>query len=160
MRVDFNSLPDEALVWVYQSNVDFIEDHLKVIVELSDVFLEQWESHGIKVQGSIDVLSNRFIRVAAYTNEPSMCGRAKDGQARLMKELQEELKIELLNRMLLAFKDGDQVLMTEMSQIEDAVAEGKVQKDTIYYNPLIQNKKEFNEKWEVAAKDTWLERYF
>ena len=160
MKVDFNQLPDEAKVWMYQSNTAFTSEQISVIEELSDVFLDQWESHGIPVQGSIDILNNNCIRIAGYTNEDSMCGRARDGQARLIKELEGELNVDLMNRMILAFELNGKSEVVHMNDVESKVNEGGITKSTIYYNNLIQSKEEFKNDWKVEAATTWLERYF
>ena len=160
MRVVFDQLPAEAKVWMYQSNQPFNESQLSIINELSDIFLDQWESHGIPVQGSIDVLNSNCIRIGGYTNEENMCGRARDGQARLAKELEGELNVELMNRMILAFELGDEPIIVHMNDVEDKISEGVISSETPFFNNLVQSKKEFQEDWKVDAASSWLSRYF
>ncbi|MDX2361334.1 MAG: hypothetical protein QNK23_11040 [Crocinitomicaceae bacterium] len=160
MRVEFDQLPTEAKVWMYQSNVPFTEGHLSIIQELSDVFLDQWESHGIPVQGSIDVLNTNCIRIGGYTNEDSMCGKARDGQARLAKELEGELNIELMNRMIMSFEVEGAPIIVHMHEVEEKIKAGQITNETPFYNNLIQSKKEFQESWKIQAANSWLDRYF
>ena len=160
MKVPFDQLPENAKVWVYQAGVK-LNDHQKATVEeLSNVFLEQWESHGIPVQGSVDILNDLFIRVAAFTDEASMCGRAQDAQVRLAKELEGELNVELTNRMLLAFNINGDSKIVHMNDVPSLINSGEVTATTPFYNNLIQSKKEYSEGWEVNASDSWLDRYF
>lgn len=160
MKVPFDQLPNEAKVWMYQAARPLDESDLRLIEQFSDVFLDQWESHGIPVQGSVDVLQNRFIRVSAYTNEPSMCGRAQDAQVRLVKELEGELNVALTDRMLLIIEvDGD-LAAHHFTKVEDVISAGELAPETPFFNPLVASKEDFQQNWKVAAKDSWLSRYF
>ncbi len=160
MRVAFESLPDSAKVWVYQSSAKLSNDQQAVVHQFADAFLGQWESHGIQVQGSIDLLNDLFIRVAAFTDEPSMCGRAQDAQVRLMKELESELNVELTNRMLLTFQLAGNNHVVHMNDVPELIAAGDIDRNTPFFNNLIQSKKEFQEEWNTVASDSWIERYF
>ena len=160
MKVAFEDLPENAKVWVYQSSEKLSLEHVEVIKELAAEFLNQWESHGIPVEGSIDVLNNLFIRIAAFTDEASMCGRAQDAQVRLAKELESELNVELTNRMLLTFTIDGEEKVFHMNDVPDLIARGEVTDNTLFYNNLIQSKKEYSEIWKVRAADSWLNRYF
>ena len=160
MKVAFNELPDTAKVWVYQLSTKLNSDQKEIVRELSEVFLDQWESHGIPVQGSVDILNDLFIRVSAFTDEASMCGRAQDAQVRLAKELEDELNVELTNRMLLAFSVDGEEKIVHMNDVPDLVAAGEISGSTPFYNNLIQSKKEYNDGWETQAENSWLARYF
>ena len=160
MKVAFEELPDNAKVWVYQSSSKLDGGQKAIVQELSKVFLEQWESHSIPVQGSVDLLNDLFIRIAAFTDEDSMCGRAQDAQVRLAKELEAELGVELTNRMLLAFTIDGEEKVVHMNDVPSLIASGEVKSTTPFYNNLIQSKKEYSENWEVQASESWLDRYF
>jgi len=160
MEVHFNLLPDQSKVWMYQSKEEFTDDQQQVIYQLAEVFLNQWESHKIPVQGSIDILDNQFIRVAAFTDEPSMCGRAQDAQVRLMKELEQELNIDLTNRMLLAFEIDGTTKVYHLNDLDSAIKNNELSAGSTFYNNLIQSKTEYNQNWKEEASKTWLSRYF
>lgn len=160
MEVNFNTLPDQAKVWMYQASRPFTEADKKVIYNLSEVFLSQWESHNIPVQGSVDVLNDLFIRIAAFTDEPSMCGRAQDAQVRLAKELEQELDLQLTNRMLLAFEIEKEIKVVHLDDVPGLVSEGLISNESTFFNNLITSKEEFNKDWMTKASRTWLSRYF
>lgn len=160
MKVAFEQLPENAKVWVYQSSDKLSPEQVKIVEELAAVFLNQWESHGIPVQGSVDIINDLFIRIAAFTNEASMCGRAQDAQVRLAKELENELNVQLTNRMLVTFTIDGEERVFHMNDVPALIARGEVTDDTPFYNNIIQSKKEYSEKWKVRAADSWLNRYF
>ena len=160
MKVTFEELPETAKVWVYQSSEPFSNVQLNTLQQFTDVFLSQWESHTIPVQGSIDVVNERFVRVAAFSNEDSMCGRAQDAQVRLIKELEEVLGVELTNRMLIVFNtdEGDRVV--HLQELPEIIESSEINPTTVVYNNLVSSKGEFLSGWKVPAGQTWLERYF
>lgn len=160
MKVAFEELPESAKVWVYQSNETFTDEQLNTLQQFADTFLSQWESHNIPVQGSIDVINNRFVRIAAFSNEDSMCGRAQDAQVRLVKELEEVLKVELTNRMLMVFdtNEGDKVV--HLQELPELIGSSQIDASTVFYNNLVSSKGEYLSGWKVPAGQSWLERYF
>ncbi|MEK6615549.1 MAG: hypothetical protein AABZ32_05485, partial [Bacteroidota bacterium] len=99
-----NNTPPHSRVWIYQSSQEFTPAQLKTVEELKNVFLRQWESHGNPVKGKIETLHNRFIVVMIDESDEKSCGRSVDASIRFMKELEQELNVSLLNRMLVAYK--------------------------------------------------------
>lgn len=128
--------------------------------QYANSFLNTWESHGIAVQGSIDILQGLFVRVAAFTDEPSMCGRAQDAQVRLMKGLETELKIELTNRMLLSFGEEGTEHIVHMQDLNAGIQQGEIAEETLFYNNLVTSKVEFQSNWKQTAGESWLKSYF
>ncbi len=160
MEVDFRELPDQAKVWMYQASRPLTDQEKTIIYDLAEVFLKDWESHNIPVQGSVDILNNLFIRVAAFTDEPSMCGRAQDAQVRLVKQIEDRLSVVFTDRMLLAFEVNGSPQVVHLNDISDKVQEGVLNPKTVFFNNLIGSKSEFETAWKTAAAATWLERYF
>ena len=160
MEVDFNTLPKQSKVWMYQSNRLLNEQDQRIICELAEVFLNQWESHNIPVSGSIDTLNNYFIRIAAFTDEPNMCGRAQDAQVKLAKEIELELGIELTNRMLLAFDVDGTTRIIHLNDVAQEIERGQIVQESNFYNNLIQSKEDFHSSWVMKAGDSWLAKYF
>ena len=64
MLVDFESLPEESRVWIYQANRPFTEDEIKEIEPKIKTFLEQWTAHGQNLQAGYNVVYKRFIVIA------------------------------------------------------------------------------------------------
>jgi len=160
MRVDFNTLPDQAKVWLYQSKKPLQEAEITMIRNSSGVFLSNWESHGIPVEGAIDVVKDHFIRIAAFTDEPSMCGRAQDAQVNFVKDIELKLNLVLTDRLELAFVIGNVVKIVQMSAVETKISEGTIMPETVFFNNLVSSKREFRNSWSVPASKSWLSQYF
>ena len=64
MLVDFNTLPDDSRVWIYQANRSFTEDEIRDIeIKLED-FIRSWTAHGKDLQAGFKIVYKRFIIIA------------------------------------------------------------------------------------------------
>lgn len=64
MYVPFESLPETARVWIYQSNRSFSAEELLEIETKLRAFVEEWTAHGIGLEASYQIRYNRFIVLA------------------------------------------------------------------------------------------------
>jgi hypothetical protein len=159
MKVELSSQPDNAKVWVYQSNLELTDSDLAQIKEIGDFFLGKWESHKLPVNGSIDVYDNRFVVISAFSDEDAMCGKAQDAQMRLIKELEEVVEGKLTDRMLVFYQEENILKSFHFSELEQLLSDNKITSETIVFNSLVATKKEFKDSWKVAIKNTWLNQF-
>ena len=61
MLVQFNTLPEEARVWIYQANRSFTEEELDQIKHKLEQFITQWTAHGSDLKAGFDIRYKRFI---------------------------------------------------------------------------------------------------
>jgi hypothetical protein len=151
-----NSLADNAKAWVYTSEKEFTEADINAITELSNVFLSQWDSHGKLVKGTIQIIENRFIAIFADSEGDDMCGRAQDASVRLIKELQQVIGKQLMNRMLIAFDTTEGIGVLSMNDLRTKIKQGEVSEDISFYNGLITSKSEFLTSWKTPIKGSWI----
>lgn len=144
-------------VWVYTSPVKLSQEQKEHIMTKAQHFLNDWESHGAQVKGEIGIAYDHFIVVVADDCDGSMCGRAQDAQIRLIKEIGEELGIELTDRMILAYRspETDEVLVKKMAGFKEAIANGEIDEHTIVFNNMVNSFGQFNADWEVPLKQSW-----
>ena len=160
MLVEFNTLPDYSKVWIYQSNRRFTIDELELVTNKTKLFLEQWVAHGTGLQAGFEIKYERFIVIAVNQDEQSATGCSIDSSVRFIQELEKELDIELLDKMNVAFKQGDFVNFKNLLDFKKMAKSGAIGKKTIVFNNLVTNILEYNENWEVPADDSWHSRFF
>ena len=61
MIVDFNTLPNDSRLWIYQSNREFTPIELEEIEVLTKSFLKNWQAHNKELEVSYQVKYNRFL---------------------------------------------------------------------------------------------------
>ena len=64
MIVDFNTLPSDSKLWIYQSNREFTSTELKEIKTLTESFLNNWQAHNEELEVSYQIKYNRFLILA------------------------------------------------------------------------------------------------
>lgn len=155
MQNNYINFPDNAKVWIYQSNKYFDEDEKKHIQIRIDEFLDTWESHGKMVKGTFTILYDAFIILFVDEQGDTMCGRAQDASVKLMKELEQELELSLLDRMNQAYKQDEKAIIVKLNHFETLFNDNKINDETIVFNNTITTKKEFDTQWEVPLKNSW-----
>lgn len=154
MLVEFNTLPDYSKIWIYQSNRRLTTDELELVTNRTKIFLEQWAAHGTGLQAGFEIKYERFIVIAVNQDEQSATGCSIDSSVRFIQELEKELDIELLDKMNVAFKQGDFVNFKNLLDFKKMAKSGAIGKKTIVFNNLVTNILEYKENWEVPANDS------
>lgn len=127
---------------------------------LLTAFVNEWESHGAPVKGFANLFFGRFIVFIADDTDSKICGRAIDGVARFVKEIETKFQLHLLDRLALAFYIKEKVEILPLSHLNYAIENGFVTKETLYFNNLVQTKQEFETRWIIPAGQSWLATKF
>lgn len=159
MYVPFESLPSSARVWIFQSNRPFNDHELAIIDGRLRSFTEEWNVHGTPLNTSYRVEHRQFIILAADESSQSASGCSIDSSVRVVKELEQSLGLTLFDRNLVAFKTGEGILTIPVGKLKENFANGIIDEDTLAFYNLVGSKGEFETKWLVPAKETWLKRY-
>ena len=114
MNLEFAHLLPEELapssrVWIYQSNRLFsISEALQIEPLLKD-FIENWHTHGTPNKSWANLLLGQFIIIMADETEMGVSGCSTDSSVRLIKQIEQQFKVNLFDRQLLAFIIKDKV---------------------------------------------------
>ncbi|HTE30932.1 MAG TPA: hypothetical protein VK666_11210 [Chryseolinea sp.] len=160
MFVPFESLPDRARLWVYQSNRKFTSAETDIISETLSAFSNSWNAHGVPLLASFEIRMEQFIILAVDEASNSASGCSIDDSVRTIKSLGDTLGIDLFDRSLIAFnKQGEDVLTIPLGQLKTAYENGIWNHESVFINNLVANKKEMQNNFLVPAASTWLKRY-
>jgi len=159
MFVDYNTLPDTARVWVYQSDRKFKQEELPIIQKEAEEFITNWTRHGDQLKGSYTVIHNQFLVLAIDESFANASGCSIDSSVRFVKELESKLSLDLMNKLNISFKDGENINIVSLAEFQNYAKENKITSDTIVFNNMVQTKADVASNWEVAAKDSWHQRF-
>lgn len=153
-------LPDafspNSRVWIYQSSRLFTLSEALDIEELLNGFTAEWRSHGAEVDAYGNLFFGQFVVLMADETRAGVSGCSTDSSVRFIKSLGERFGVDFFNRTNLAFVIKDKVQVLPLNQLNYAVENGFISGDTLYFNNLIQTKKELEEQWIVPVKASWL----
>ena len=159
MLVDFESLPEESRVWIYQANRSFTEEELEEISEKLDAFIEKWTAHGSDLRAGYNIKYKRFIIMALDQNRNAATGCSIDASAHFIQKLEQDYEVDLMDKMNVSYKQGEYVAYKTLTDFKQMAKDKAVSKNTIVFNNLVTNIAEFKENWEVPASESWHSRF-
>ena len=159
MLVDFNTLPEESRVWIYQASRSFSEQELEEIQAKLNIFIENWTAHGSDLQSGYLIKYNRFIVIGLNQKMNTATGCSIDASVRFIQQLEKEYKVDLMDKMNVSYKQGDFVAYKTLLDFKQMAKDKAVSKNTIVFNNLVTNIAEFKENWEVPASESWHSRF-
>ncbi len=159
MLVDFNEMAASSRVWVYQAVRRFSEQEADYISSELSGFLSNWQAHGQDLRASFLIKYNQFIVIAVDEGANMATGCSIDASVHLIQQLEKELHLELMNKMLISYRDESEITTISMQEFKEYVAEQKVNAETIVFNNLVNSKAAFDSDWEIAASRSWHARF-
>ena len=160
MLVDFNTLPEESKIWIYQSNRKFSDDEVAAIEIKLATFLTDWAAHGTSLEASFQIKYNRFIVIAVNQENQMATGCAIDASVQFIQSLEQKYTVDLLDKMNVTFKLGEHIAHKTLIDFKKMAKDKAVTENTIVFNNLINTLGEWHEYWEVPAGESWHSRFF
>lgn len=155
--VDFT---DTSRVWIYQSSRKFTDSELPLVNQALDQFVANWNSHGDPVKGFAKVFFNRFIVLLADEAVCGVSGCSTDTSVRVIRQIGDQLQINLFDRQQLAFVIDGGIKTFQMSQVKSSIEEELITPTTCYFDNTILRKRQLLDKWIIPVNDSWLARRF
>lgn len=159
MYTEYRELPKNSRVWVYQSDREFTAEEIEYITAKALVFIENWTRHGDDLKGSFTIKYNQFLVLAVDENFNNVSGCSIDASVRFIQELENELKLDLMDKMNVSFKDGDNINIVKLSEFQNFAKAQKITGETVVFNNMVNTKEDFEAKWEVPANQSWHARF-
>jgi hypothetical protein len=159
MLTDFNNLPDTSRVWVYQSNRKFTPEELEYIQTKTRYFLKKWTAHGAELEAGFEIKYDRFIVLGLNQQNASASGCSIDASVHFIQELQEKMDVDLLDKMNVTYYNGAFIAHKTLLDFRKMAKNKSVSANTVVFNNLVNTKQQYEENWEVAAKDSWHSRF-
>ncbi len=155
-----SQMPDHARLWVYQSNRPFSESEKTIVGDYLQSFVSQWAAHGNPLAASFSIEHDQFIVLAVDESTHQASGCSIDASVGIIRNIEREFGVALLDRSQVAFKLEDEILIVPFNQVKVAIADGKIAPDTITFNNAVKSAEEWKANWKQPAKESWLKRHF
>ncbi|GGG89037.1 hypothetical protein GCM10011416_01790 [Polaribacter pacificus] len=159
MFTEYRNLPPNSRVWMYQSERPFTAQEVALISNGAKDFIEQWTRHGDNLKGSFTIKYNQFLILAVDEGFNNVSGCSIDASVRFVKQLENELQVDLMNKLNISFKEGEAISVLKLSEFQQQIKAGKITADTIVFNNMVQTKEEVETGWEVPANLSWHQRF-
>ena len=159
MFVNFNDLPDHARVWIYQADRPLTDREVETISVALDAFTKTWKAHGNDLKSSYLIKYEQFIIIAVDEGFNAASGCSIDASVHIIQEIEKELNLDLMNKMIVSFKDGENINTVSMEQFKEFARLNKINDKTLVFNNMVAQKSEFESNWEIEAAKSWHARY-
>jgi len=159
MIVDFNKLPDDSRLWIYQSNRDFSNQELDEISNLTESFLINWQTHNQELEVSYEIKYNRFLILAVNESFNSPGGCSIDLSIRFIQDLSNKINIDLLDRMSINYRDEKDIKCIKLDQLKSLLSNNLINEGTIIFNNLVKTKIDYINNWESNLENSWLSQF-
>lgn len=159
MFTAYNNLPQNARVWVYQSDRELTQEEIEHISAKALLFVDNWTRHGDDLKGSFTIKYNQFLVLAVDENFNNVSGCSIDASVRFVQELEKELNLDLMDKMNVSFKDGDNINIVKLPEFQNFAKSKKITSQTVVFNNMVSTKEDFETKWEVPANQSWHARF-
>lgn len=160
MTTPFDKMPDNARVWVYQSQRALTSDEQETITQNTNAFLEQWAAHGKELKTSFEIRDARFLIVAVDESFNQATGCSIDASVAFMKAVDAEYHLDLFDRTKIAFIFNGQIVIESLSTLKSKVESGEIPSSAVLVNNAVSSKKELDEDWKQPVLKSWVSRYF
>ena len=159
MWVNFDELPLQSRVWVFQSNRIMSASEQSSIDTAVKEFVQKWSTHGVQMLASHVLYHNCFVVIAADEQKQSASGCSIDSFTALFKAFGTKYNLSFFDRFSIAYKLKDEVLISNLNEFKKLIAEGRVTQDSLVFNNLIDQRQDLYSKWEIPLKESWQKRY-
>jgi hypothetical protein len=136
----FSDFHESSKVWIYTSPRPFTPLEIDFIRQELSSFCSNWAAHGSQLKAGGDVLDGRFIVLVADESQTTASGCSIDTSVRFMKQLSQELGLDLFNRMYFYSMEGDRIHFSELSD-----------SSILVFNSLATSLRELRMKWLVNS---------
>jgi hypothetical protein len=159
MFTEYKNLPNNARVWIYQSDREFTSKEIEIVSVKAVDFINQWTRHGDDLKGSFTFKYNQFLILAVDETFNTVSGCSIDSSVRFIQALEKELQLDLMNKMNVTFKDNEHINLVKLADFHRFAKEQKITSETIVFNNMVATKEDFENNWEIPAKESWHKRF-
>lgn len=146
-------------IWIYTISQLLTEDQLTKLKSRCQNFVSTWTAHEVSLDASFELYKNRLLIFKVNEANYNASGCSIDKQLRLVKELEQEFSIELLNRLLVAYENNDEVAVVKQSEIAGLLQNGTISENTLVFDNTISQSFDLAGNWKRPLKDTYLSKY-
>ncbi|WP_341226219.1 hypothetical protein [uncultured Arcticibacterium sp.] len=151
MYQDFDKMPIQSRVWIYQANRKLSAKEENMTSYFLKNAVENWAAHGSPLLGSASVFENRFVVVALDENQKQASGCSIDSSTHWFKELGSELGVDFFDRSI-AYLEDNEVKTIPIFKVKSAVENELISAGTTVFNNNVPTLQEFKTNWKTTAE--------
>jgi len=160
MFVDFDTLPADAKIWVYQADRRLNDTELESLGSRFRIFSDSWDSHGKNLRNSFRFFHNYFIVIGVDENYTTASGCSIDKSVDLIRKTEQEFMVNFLDRSRIAFEIDNVIQQYSFNNLKMYINNQTIRPENLMFNNTVATMDEFRKKWKIPAGETWISKYF
>ena len=143
-------------IWIYLSDKKITNElHASISNDCVNFILE-WNAHGTKLDSGFKILHEHFLIFEVNDENHHASGCSIDKQVQFIKQLEQKFSINLLNRLLVAYRLNNDVVVKTANEVKQAVKNNLLSPDTITFDISITDSELFKTEFEKPISLSWL----
>jgi hypothetical protein len=148
-------MPEEARVWFYQANRVLTDQEIDHVAEEMTASMQDWSSHGSKMDASFEILFSRVIAVAADEGRAVASGCGIDKSVRFVQSLGEKMNIDFFTRTQVLYFQGDEVKDASLHQFWGLRKALIINDDTVVLDTTVRTVGELRKSLKKPFSASW-----
>ncbi len=146
-------------IWIYTLSKELTTEQLTDFRNRCQEFVSGWTAHDVSLDASFELHKNRLLVFKVNESNYNASGCSIDKQTRFVKELEQLFSVELLNRLLVAYENNNQIEVVKQSDISNLLSAKVISANTLVYNNTITQSTDLTGNWKQPLNQTWLAKY-
>lgn len=151
----FEEIQGNGKVWIYGANRNLSDQEQEMINRSMDQFLSQWSAHGKALKAQFKIFYDQVLVLAVDNDFESASGCSIDSSVQVFREINEQLNLDLFNRLNLMFLENDKLITLPVAVLNDAYHQGEITSDSILLDNSISDLAKFKASWHTPLKQSW-----
>jgi len=156
MFVPFDTLPDSAKLWVFQSPTPISPSDESEIHHILKEFIGTWEAHGKPLKASFEIRDHHFVLISA---NDGTTGCSIDKLMHAITAIEEKTGLVLQNNDLVALLNEGHFQFFPFNKLKEAADNFLLSEETVLVNKQAVTLGEVRNQWQIKANESWAKRY-
>ena len=146
-------------IWIYTLSKQLSAEQETELATRCQNFVSSWTAHEVSLDASYELYKHRLLIFKVDEANYNASGCSIDKQLRLVKELEQEFSLELLNRLLVAYETNDQINVAKNNRIAELLENGIITANTLVFDNTITDAEDLKTNWKKPLSQTYLAKY-
>ncbi|NOT38652.1 MAG: hypothetical protein HOP11_14865 [Saprospiraceae bacterium] len=157
--LNFIAFPENSRIWIYSSDRIISDDKIPYVHNTIQEFTNSWTSHQQGLVAGGGILHNFFIVLVVNEELNTPGGCSIDKSVHFIQDLGKKLQVDFFNRMMVHYIQNEEVHVIHLEKISEVLKAGVMNENTLFFNSLVSNKKDFINQWLTPLKDSWINKF-
>lgn len=154
--VAFESLPDDARVWVFGASAALDKRAEQLLTHDVDAYLGQWRAHGAPLTVARSFTEGRFLTVAVDQRTAGASGCSIDGLYRALRDAEPASGASLVGGGRVFYRDASGAVQAAThDEFAELAAAGLISATTAVFDTTVQTLGDWRARFETEVASSW-----